>query len=922
MRARSCVLTGVLALLLSGLPAAGASADPVLFPDPVLRGCVAKELGVKSDHDFTTAELGSVKRLSCSPKEKPLLHDLTGIARLSGLEWAAFEGQQLHDLAPLDGLESLRYLLLTRSTVTRVPEVLELPALEHLSLERSTVADLGFLESLPALKVLNLRGFVGDLSPLTEVPALTTLLIGQNRESDLAVLPSLKVTGLDISEPEARALPSIPRPPAVSKLSINGPRLEDLSAITEWGTVTDLTLSTPVITDISPIAGLDRLARLAINAGVLSDLAPVRRAVHLETLIVGRNRVVDLSPLAGLARLKKVTLPGNQVTSLAGVTSLTTLTELDLSGNKVVELSDLQGLGNLKVLNLDANSISDLRPLAGAVGLTSLDLGNNTITDIAALGGLAGVTSLDLSNNRITDVAALGGLGGLTSLNLNNNRITDVTGLGRLSGLTSLSLNSNRIADVSGLAGLSGLTTLDLSFNKIIDVSALAGLSRLTRLHLNDSGIIDVAALGGMVRLTHLGLQRNSIVDVAPLSGLDALESLWLTDNLIEDAAPLAHLPGTLPLDLSGNALLDLRPLAGRQGAVRALGQRRTLPPGKYGTPYPVQIAGLDGSAPNLNYLSDGTSYRGGKLIHTYAGENSLFFIFSSERGGDFSGEISQRIGPDQPFVLRPHTQDFGSPSVGLDLEAYVGRWSPTPTQPQFQWYRDKTPIKGATQSYYRATGKDLGHRLRARVTAVRDGYISQSRYTPYSRKVGRGTFYDSARPRISGSLKTGKSLTAQVGYWSPTPTKFSYQWYRGSKKIAGATKKSYTLTAADLGKRIKVRLTGRASGVDTRYEFSKATAKVQRGEVRSAAPGIRGATAQGGLLKVVATGWGPSKVTFTFQWRRDGKSIKGASGRTYRVTGADAGHKVTVSVRGSRKGYRSVTRTSAPVSVPAVLPK
>ncbi len=81
---------------------------------------------------------------------------------------------------------------------------------------------------------------------------------------------------------------------------------------------------------------------------------------------------------------------------------------------------------------------------------------------------------------------------------------------------------------------------------------------------------------------------------------------------------------------------------------------------------------------------------------------------------------------------------------------------------------------------------------------------------------------------KVSGTAKVGKKLTAKVGTWSPTP-KFSYQWYRGNTAIKKATKASYTLTKADRGKKIRVRVTASGTKLQTVVATSPATKKVRR---------------------------------------------------------------------------------------------
>jgi hypothetical protein len=86
--------------------------------------------------------------------------------------------------------------------------------------------------------------------------------------------------------------------------------------------------------------------------------------------------------------------------------------------------------------------------------------------------------------------------------------------------------------------------------------------------------------------------------------------------------------------------------------------------------------------------------------------------------------------------------------------------------------------------------------------------------------------FSTAPKPTISGTAQVGKKLTANPGAWKPSSAKLSYQWYRGSSKIAGATEKTYTPTKADKGRTVKVKVTAKKSGYTTTSKFS-ATRKV-----------------------------------------------------------------------------------------------
>lgn len=78
-------------------------------------------------------------------------------------------------------------------------------------------------------------------------------------------------------------------------------------------------------------------------------------------------------------------------------------------------------------------------------------------------------------------------------------------------------------------------------------------------------------------------------------------------------------------------------------------------------------------------------------------------------------------------------------------------------------------------------------------------------------------TFTKVKAPSITGKLKVGKKLTAKPGTWDPVPQTTGYQWFKGNKKIAGATKKILKLTKALKGKKISVQITLKKPGVTTK---------------------------------------------------------------------------------------------------------
>ena len=58
---------------------------------------------------------------------------------------------------------------------------------------------------------------------------------------------------------------------------------------------------------------------------------------------------------------------------------------------------------------------------------------------------------------------------------------------------------------------------------------------------------------------------------------------------------------------------------------------------------------------------------------------------------------------------------------------------------------------------------------------------------------------------------------------------------------------------------------------------------------------------------------WSPQRTTTTYQWLRDGRPIKGATGRRYELAPRDVGTKVRVVVTAAADGYEPATAWSRP---------
>ena len=75
--------------------------------------------------------------------------------------------------------------------------------------------------------------------------------------------------------------------------------------------------------------------------------------------------------------------------------------------------------------------------------------------------------------------------------------------------------------------------------------------------------------------------------------------------------------------------------------------------------------------------------------------------------------------------------------------------------------------------------------------------------------------------------------------------------------------------------------------------------------------PAVSGARKVGGTLRVSKGKWSPTPSSHTFQWLRNGKSVKGATRTTYKLRRIDRGKKIKARVTIRRSGYTTRVSTT-----------
>ncbi|MCR6712934.1 MAG: hypothetical protein NVV57_09690 [Demequina sp.] len=305
-----------------------------------------------------------------------------------------------------------------------------------------------------------------------------------------------------------------------------------------------------------------------------------------------------------------------------------------------------------------------------------------------------------------------------------------------------------------------------------------------------------------------------------------------------------------------------------------------------------------------------GTNYT---LVEDDGGQYITFTVTGSAAGYATTTRLSGAIVPTgHSFTATAAPTITGTFKVGKTLTASTEAWTPV-ADFSYEWLRDGEPIDayGAT---YELAAADYGHQVSVRVAGILLGY-EREQTTSTATTVAIGTFSATPTPTISGSAYLGATLTAKVGTWAPTPSAFTYQWYRSGKAISGATKSTYKLTSSDSGKKITVKVTGKSTGY-TSVATTSAAKTLSKFFTKAGTASISGTVKVGNTVKASVGTWSPKPSSYAYQWYRSGVAISGATKSSYKVAAADAGKKLTVKVTAKRSGYASTPKTSAAKTV------
>jgi alpha-tubulin suppressor-like RCC1 family protein len=319
-------------------------------------------------------------------------------------------------------------------------------------------------------------------------------------------------------------------------------------------------------------------------------------------------------------------------------------------------------------------------------------------------------------------------------------------------------------------------------------------------------------------------------------------------------------------------------------------------------TTQPVSLASIPGSGATFTVVAAGAPtpsyqwYKGADLIAGAAGASYVISQVSTNDAGQYKVVVTNPVGTAESNVVsltvnippvigtQPATAKSVSAGTAVDF-IVVATGTPAPS---FQWRKDGVAINGATSSIYTiaaAGAVDAG--TYTVVVTNAGGFITSN-----SSVLTVSSFPVITQQPLARAVTQGAAATFSVAAVGSAP--LTYEWRKDGVVIPGATGTSYTVASVQTSDASSYMVIVQNSLGSVSSNAAVLTVAVPV-TITTAPANVTVAAGSPASFTVVVSGTAP----FTYQWKKDGVGIAGASLATLTLPApslADAGsYAVTV---------------------------
>ena len=233
-------------------------------------------------------------------------------------------------------------------TITTLSDLPKLHNLTELSLCYQSISDLTPLEGLPLTRLALNGNLIIDLAPVTSIPALQELLVGQN--------PIYQIDALAANT-------------SLLNVDLNDTYVVDISPLCE--NLNTLSLKNTPVIDYSPLLKMNSLREVYLSNLSQEDLSILAQITGITTLVL-TDSSTNIKSILKLGNLRSLALNDSQLNSIEGIGALEKLTYFRIIASRDIDLSPLTKLPKLAELDIFTQDLSDYSDIFRITSLKTL----------------------------------------------------------------------------------------------------------------------------------------------------------------------------------------------------------------------------------------------------------------------------------------------------------------------------------------------------------------------------------------------------------------------------------------------------------------------------------------------------------------------------------------------------------------------